>query len=125
MNNFINEFIDDCHVISVGPVFEMTNDGLMVNGYKMHTTFWYDFSIAERFGVKAVSDTFDRAFKEWKHDYKYLTELVMVLNWKMWDYYKTNEELAEMYNELWLVADYYARTNLKDEELTYFYVTTD
>ena len=30
------------------------------------TTFWEDFSIAERFGLSAIQDTFNRAFKEWK-----------------------------------------------------------
>ena len=30
------------------------------------TTFWEDFSLAERFGLSAIQDTFNRAFKEWK-----------------------------------------------------------
>lgn len=52
-------------------------------GYKPMTTFWQDFSIADAFGIAAVVDTFKRAFKEWKDNYKYLTELVMVLNHKI------------------------------------------
>jgi len=36
------------------------------NGYEVKTTFWEDFSIAERFGLSAIQDTFNRAFKEWK-----------------------------------------------------------
>lgn len=52
--------------------------------YEFKTTFWDDFSVAEKFGGKAVEETFDRAFAEWKTDYIYLTELVLVLNWKMW-----------------------------------------
>ena len=52
-------------------------------GYKPMTTFWQDFSIADAFGVAAVEDTFKRAFNEWKGNYKYLTELVMVLNHKI------------------------------------------
>ena len=95
-------------------------------GYETFTTFWEDFSIADVFGVGAVNDTFDRAFKEWKHDYKYLTELVMVLNWKLWEHYeRNNEELSEVYNQHWLVADYYAHENLNGEELEYFYRITD
>ena len=44
------------------------------NGYELQTTFWEDFSIADRFGLAAVLDTFNRAFREWKGDYKfYLT----------------------------------------------------
>ena len=36
------------------------------NGNEVKTTFWDDFSIAERFGLSAIQDTFNRAFKEWK-----------------------------------------------------------
>lgn len=52
-------------------------------GYTVQTTFWEDFSIADRFGKSAVLDTFKRAFAEWKTDYKYLTEMVLVLNPKL------------------------------------------
>ena len=64
-------------------------------------------------------------FKEWKNNYKYLTELVMVLNWKIWEHYETNEPLAKLYNDLWEQANNYACNNLKGEELNYFYRTTD
>ena len=90
-----------------------------------HTTFWQDFSIADKFGIQAVKDTFNRAFEEWKNNYIYLTELVMVLNHKIWEHYETNEPLARVYNDLWERADEYAYTNLKGEELSYFYRTTD
>lgn len=53
-------------------------------GYECKTTFWMDFSIADRFGIAAVKDTFKRAFKEWRTNVVYLTELVLVLNHKMW-----------------------------------------
>lgn len=46
------------------------------NGYELQTTFWEDFSIADRFGLSAIQDTFKRAFEEWKNNYKYLTELI-------------------------------------------------
>ena len=48
------------------------------NGYELQTTFWEDFSIADRFGLSAIQDTFKRAFEEWKNNYKYLTELILV-----------------------------------------------
>lgn len=92
----------------------------------MNTTFWQDFTIADRFGEDAVKDTYRRAFAEWKSNYRYLTELVMVLNWKIWDHYeKNNKELASLYNELWIKADNYTLDNLKDDELTYFLTITD
>lgn len=97
-----------------------------INGYETITTFWQDFSIADRFGIEAVKDTYKRAFNEWKSNYKYLTELVMVLNWKIWEHYEKNhKELSKTYNDLWQEADRYAVEHLKDNELLYFFETTD
>lgn len=90
------------------------------------TTFWSDFTIADMFGTSAVRETFQRAFDEWKSNYKYLTELVIVLNRKIWEHYeKWNKILAKVYNDIWQMADSYAYENLKDEELKYFIHTTD
>ena len=96
-----------------------------INGYKTITTFYQDFTIADAFGVSAIKDTYRRAFNEWKDNYKYLTELVMVLNCKIWEYYKTNDEYAEVYDELWQKADEYACTNLHGDEAAYFFRVTD
>lgn len=97
-----------------------------ITGYKPITTFYEDFSIADNFGEEAIRDTFKRAFKHWKDNYKYLTELVMVLNWKMWAHYdENNQKLTKLYHDLWEVADDYACNHLKDDELLYFYRTTD
>lgn len=90
------------------------------------TTFYNDFSIADRFGVNAVKDTYKRAFKEWKSNYEYLTELVIVLNWKIWEWYeKGNTELADLYQTLWAKTDTYAMDNLVGDELKYFIRVTD
>lgn len=94
-------------------------------GYEAKTTFWEDFSIADHFGIDAIKDTFNRAFKEWKGNYIYLTELVLVLNHKIWQWYEKNEEYAQLYNGLWEKADAYGCNNLKGEELSYFYRTLD
>lgn len=93
--------------------------------YEFKTTFWMDFSIADRYGIPAIRDTYNRAFEEWKDNYIYLTELVMVLNWKIWQWYENREEFAEVYNELWEMADSYAMENLHGEEMNYFITTTD
>ena len=99
---------------------------MYLNDYECQTTFWQDFSIAEIFGVSAIKDTYKRAFREWKGNHIYLTELVMVLNHKIWQHYENgNEEIARVYDELWREADAYACDNLKGEELSYFYQTTD
>lgn len=93
--------------------------------YDFKTTFWTDFSIADRYGIPAIRDTYSRAFEEWKDNYIYLTELVMVLNWKIWQWYGKIEEFAEIYNELWEITDMYAMENLHGEEMNYFIRITD
>jgi hypothetical protein len=95
------------------------------NGYTMTTTFFEDFQIANAFGVKAVKDTYKQAFNEWKDNYVYLTELVIALNLMIWATYGKNDALADVYNELWIEADEYACNNLKGDELSFFYRTTD
>lgn len=94
-------------------------------GYKPLTTFWEDFSIADAFGEDAVTDTFIRAFKEWKNNYKFLTELVIVLNHKIFQWCQVDENLARNYNELYRFANDYAVNNLKGKELEYYYYVTD
>ena len=96
-----------------------------VFGYETKTTFYEDFSIADKFGAEAVKDTYRRAFESWKDNVEYLTELVMVLNWKIWAHYENNEELAQVYNKLWQEADTYALENLEGDDLSYFWRTAD
>lgn len=104
---------------SLQPFLDMT-------GYEPKTTFWSDFSIADRFGIPAVKDTFKRAFEHWRCDYVYLTELVMMLNWKIWQHHGMGRmELAKVYDELWREADEWALENLKDEEKAYYIRTLD
>lgn len=94
-------------------------------GYKQITTFFEDFSIADNFGISAIKDTYKRAFSAWKSDYKYLTELVMVLNWKCWQHHhEGNTQKSDLYSDLYYKADAYARKNLKGDELDYFESTT-
>lgn len=93
--------------------------------YEFKTTFWADFSIADAFGTEAIKDTFNRAFENWKDNHVYLTELVLVLNWKIWQHYEKNETYAKLYNELWMKADNYGLDNLKGDELDYFIRTLD
>ncbi|OWP30251.1 hypothetical protein CBG57_03365 [Prevotella nigrescens] len=98
---------------------------MIENGYQPKTTFWMDFSIADKFGIAAIKDTYNRAFKEWKTNHVYLTELVMVLNHKIWQWYQINEIVAQVYNDLWKEADLWAQEHLEGEELDYFYEVTD
>ena len=93
---------------------------------RISTTFWQDFSIADAFGIKAIQDTFNRAFKEWKSSYKYLTELTGCLNHKIWQHYESgNTEVSQLYDKLWREADAYGCDNLKDDELKFFLYVLD
>lgn len=94
-------------------------------GYKPFTTFWEDFSIADAFGAEAVEDTFERSFKEWRSDYKYLTEMIIVLNHKIWLWYEKDDTLSWTYDKLWKQADAWACDNLRGEALEYYYRVTD
>ena len=107
------------------PAFERWTMAEMI-GYEPITTFWQDFSIADAFGDEAIKDTFNRAFKEWKSDYKFLTELVMVLNHKMWKYHRSgNTERSIVYQKLFETSRDYAIKNLKGDELSYYLRVTD
>lgn len=107
-----------------------------MTGYKPMTTFWSDFEIAERFGLEAIKDTYRRASREWADVVEYFTELVMVLNWKLWEHYElaTDGDMgpgaihmayAHLYNDLWSEADRFACEHYEGDDLDYFYRTTD
>ena len=107
-----------------------TNKGLQpfldMSGYQPITTFWSDFTIADAFGADAVKDTYTRAFGEWKSTTEYITELTLILNWKIW-YWNDNgrEDLARLYDSLWRESDQWCMDNLKGDDLQYYLRTTD
>lgn len=95
-------------------------------GYDVKTTFWDDFTLAERHGgVNAVKETYQRAFKEWHNNVEYVTELAIVLNHKIWQHYEENYELGKAYNDLWIECDAWCHDNLKGDDATYYFSTTD
>lgn len=98
---------------------------VLPNGYQMKSTFWMDFTIADRFGLAAVQDTYNRAFKEWHTNVIYVTELAVVLNYKIWQHYETNEPLAELYDRLWREVDEWCCTNLNEEDYQHYWRVTD
>lgn len=98
-----------------------------MTGYEPKTTFYTDFSLAEPFGLAAICDTYTRATNEWKSNIEYITELSMVLNWKIWEHHGKNDVFAKMYNDLWdkcctLIEQTFEGN---EEALSYFYRTTD
>lgn len=99
-----------------------------LSGYKPITTFYTDFGIAERFGEDAIKETYDNAIKYWFDDIKYATEIVMVLNWKIWEhFYAGNEKIARLYDSLWKETQgkIIEKYENDDEALSYYYRTVD
>lgn len=90
-------------------------------------TFFSDFTIADKFGLTAIKDTYRRTFREWHTDYKMLTALTIALNHKVWEHFQKSPdgETTLLYNELWEQTDAYAVSHLKDEALRYYYKETD
>lgn len=101
--------------------------GMMeLNGYDVQTTFYSDFTIADYYGVDAVKDTYENAFKSWKSNIVYLTELVLVLNHKIWEHHHHNNSgLMAAYDTLWKKADEWCMNNLNDEDIQYYLKITD
>lgn len=97
-----------------------------MTGYTPISTFWEDFEIADAFGLDAIEDTYQRATKEWKQDYKMITELVMVLNHRCWLHYEKGDEIkSKKYCGLYYELDEWCLDNLKKGELEYYITTTD
>jgi len=83
--------------------------------------FMKDFQIADKSGEKAIRDTYNRAFSEWKDNVNYFASLVMTLNHQSWNWYeKKNDTLGLLYDALWSEADSYGCTHFKGKDLEYY-----
>ena len=99
-------------------------------GYTPVTTFWEDFSIADAFvGVEKspIEDTFKRALIYARTDYKYMTELVLVMNHKIWQWYSVDVTRGILYDRLWRAAEaaFFEIWEDDEEAVHYYYETTD
>ena len=86
--------------------------------YKFESTFWEEFSIAENYGRDAVKKHYDLVFSQWKDNIKFLTELVLVLNLKLFIWFK-------MYEDLYVDADAYVLCTFEGDDLYYYLHTLD
>jgi len=93
--------------------------------FKFESTFWEEFSIAEDYGVDGVKEHYNLVFPQWKDNLKYLTELVLVLNLKLFIWFKVDDDLGRMYEQLWMESDQYALNTLKGDDLHYYLHTLD
>lgn len=98
---------------------------LLSVGKERKTTFFSDLSIAECYGAQEVMDTYRNVMKSWKTDINYMCEWVISLNQKIWQHYKSNPQLAKLYDTLWQKADAFCCEHFKDEELKTYYEYTD
>lgn len=98
-----------------------------MTSYTPQTTFFADFSIAEFCGREnAVRETYSRALNAWKKDIKYMTELCLVLNHKIWEWNARKDNvMTYCYNQLWEICSDYIEDHFKGDELRYYYQVTD
>lgn len=104
------------------------------------TLFWADFTVAEAYGVDAVRSTFKNCLYQ-SRPYKEITELVIVLNHKTWQFYEkmTKEEkggrdlakiaryhkLYKVYEAYYYEVNSYAHETLTGDEARFFFAVTD
>lgn len=98
---------------------------ILENGYRLKTSFWEDFSIADVYGETAIEDTFNRAFRDWKNNLEYVTELSMVMSWKSCYWWIKNDSYMQLYSDLYHKVDNWCLDNLRGSDLTYYLKTTD
>lgn len=93
--------------------------------YKFESTFWEEFSIAEEYGAEGIREHYNIVFEQWKDNLKYLTELTLVLNIKIFLWYKVDDSIGQTYDQLWKETDGYAMDTLKGDDLHYYLHTLD
>ena len=93
--------------------------------YKFESTFWEEFSIAEDYGADGIREHYNLVFNLWKDNLKYLTELVLVLNIKIFIWYGVDDTIGLTYDQLWKETDGYALETLKGDDLHFYLHTLD
>lgn len=114
------------------------------SGYQRKYTFYADFGIAEFCEVfkadkGAVKDTYKRVVESWGKSIEAMTEVVMVLNHKLWSFYgkvdssylgcseEWRQHFMEVYQELYEnCVDFIEKNFANDSDaLSYYYEVTD
>ena len=94
-------------------------------GYVPFTDIYEELEQAERFGTSGVVDKYASVFREFRSDYRKLTELAMALNWKSHEHQKNRPVLSSLYDTLFFSVDKYAQETFNGEALRYYLRTTD
>jgi hypothetical protein len=78
-------------------------------GFKFTTDVWEVFTDAETNGDVEIEEVYRDLFKKRHNDVKMVAELSMCMNRKLWEHHeKGDENLAELYNRLWMKVHDYA-----------------
>lgn len=93
--------------------------------FHFESTFWEEFSIADNYGSEGVREHYNLVFNLWKDNLRFLTELVLVLNWKIYQWYQVDDTLGMTYDALWQKTDSYALKTLKGDNLHYYLSVLD
>jgi len=114
---------------------EVTPYANLLPGGEACSTCWQDFCIANRFGIDAVKDTFDRIFEGFKHDIKVITELAMATNYMSWRFHSAYEksrrtldgQMRDLYISLYekVNAYVYDGGEVSKDDISYYFSVTD
>ena len=115
-----------------------------MNPYEPKYSFYRDFAIAEFCEVymndkNAIRKTYKDILKSYGDNYEALTELVMVLNHKIWAYYQKVDshylgvsdekamEFSKLYDTLWREAQnvFFKKFEGNDEATSYYFRVLD
>lgn len=118
---------NDMNVLQIAAVAQANFSRMEMEefGYETKTTFWGDLTIAEAFGEKAIRNTFDSVRKNYGNKTEWYTEFVLCLNHKCWAWYNKNNELSQLYSELYYDAHDWVHDNWNEEQLSYYFRITD
>lgn len=95
-------------------------------GFRFTTNVWELFTEAEKKEDVDIEELYRKLFREWRNDVKLVAELSMCMNWKLWEHYeKKDENLAELYNRLWMKVHDYALDTFTWEDGAYYFRITD
>lgn len=95
-------------------------------GYKPVTDLALCFERAEeKLGLNGPDYVFNCVFEKTKNNVKWVTELVILLNHKIWYYYRNNDELGLIYEKLYKKAYNWCVCNLEGEDAEYFFRVID
>jgi len=96
-----------------------------LTGYKPHTNYYLQFSMAEPYGISAIANVFNNIFSDCKYNTVSVTELAMAVNWKIYEHYDKEKQLAHFYQSIWDQVDNYCKGTLTDSNLRYYQKTIE